>query len=1164
MSDIHSFEPIWPNWVIDEVIGRGSFGTVWKAHRVERYAAITQNAAVKHISLPNETAAQEMAGVSLSTARKYYRGQLDQLVKEIEAMINLKGAPHIVAYEEHKIVEKPEGTGFDLFLRMELLTSLPSYIQQGNPFQKEDVIKLGIHMAQALEILQSKNFIHRDIKPQNVFVDGYGNYKLGDFGTARALQGAGYASTRAGSPNYMAPEVYNSIASYDQTVDIYSLGIMLYRYMNNGFLPFTNDREMDAEAALLKRIKGTPMPPPSGADAELSHVILKACAYAPADRYQNARELRQALNNLQNRSVANCSVPVVCILSGSNLVLESTVEIFEAGSKKNIYAPVLKGYEVIGNNTIVVSADESGCGNPDKVTFVYQIEQTIANPPQPPVKAAREPADFVKVPVICETIKGENLSRKLVACQIGQATMIPAPQQTGYTLVSEESISVHVSRDGKAEPKQALFLWEKKKSVKKGLVPIAAAILLLSAFAVMKLTSAPPVLPPTAKVTAKAPVTAATTIAATVAPTVSNAPPTTAAHTATVAPSATSTPAADLSKLDYRFGFMKLSIKTNAYSLFSHDVYLSDLREGEGFYLSTEITNTSEQDMTIDLSYSVNGGSVEFFSPPTIAAGSSRVFYVSSSLKAGNQQATWYVNGESVGQFAGKVLAGSSEVQTNTPAVAATSLPTQTPAAKQRKEPVVTSAREEQGVNFIDFNIYDDGVEQYASIKHYHNETDNSIIPVLLGGLPVVGIEEGAYRNSSLKGTLRLPDSLRWIKGNPFAPSLSFSADGNHPNFAVENGLLIEKATNRAIALSANAKGVEKYAIPQGVQSIEAMAFSEAWMRCIDFPDSVKSIGDGAFYGCDNLSSITIPNGVTSIGDEVFQDCRALTSVEIPASLRHIGSFPFDFIISEPTITISPENTFFEVQNGLLIDKQAVRVVQIVDRRIKKCTIPTGMKSIGSSAFQYSNIESVMIPGSVQEIGVAAFKDCNRLQTIKIPEGVTRIEKDVLSWCEALKSVQLPKSAKSIGNHAFAVCPSLSSINIPVSVTVIGDSAFAGCKSLPSIQIPEGVKTIGERTFEGCEKLKAIKLPESIVEIKNFAFRRCSALKTVEIPQKVAKIGQSSFSDCAALTTMKIYNNKMIFDLWAFENCPKLTLRAAPDSSAERYAKSNNIPFKKL
>ena len=180
---------------------------------------------------------------------------------------------------------------------------------------------------------------------------------------------------------------------------------------------------------------------------------------------------------------------------------------------------------------------------------------------------------------------------------------------------------------------------------------------------------------------------------------------------------------------------------------------------------------------------------------------------------------------------------------------------------------------------------------------------------------------------------------------------------------------------------------------------------------------AVTSIGNSAFKGCYDLTSIDIPAGVVSIGDEAFSYCYDLTSIVIPDGVTEIGEYAF-------------ENCY----------------------DLTSIDIPDGVTSIaGSAFFRCSGLTSIDIPNGVTEIGDYAFRECSGLTSINIPDGVT-----------------------SIGEGAFSSCSSLISINIPERVTSIRQGVFHWCGSLTSIDIPDGVTSIGANAFEGCINLAEI------------------------------------------------------------------------------------------
>lgn len=290
-------------WEIEACIGEGAFGKVYKIVREE--FGHTYDAALKVMEVPQnqaefETIRNEM--VNAQEAEDYFAGMVQDIVEEFTLMSKLKGNSNIVSYEDHSVVKKEDGYGWKIYIRMELLTGLFKHIKQVD-VSNLDVVQLGIDICKALEVCQQYHIIHRDIKPENIFVSDVGTYKLGDFGIARELERTSAGLSKKGTRSYMAPEVYKGM-EYNATVDIYSLGIVLYRFMNNNRLPFMPPapepiRYTDKEKADLLRMSGQPLPAPEKASDAFSRVIVKACAYLPQERYQSASEMREELERVK-------------------------------------------------------------------------------------------------------------------------------------------------------------------------------------------------------------------------------------------------------------------------------------------------------------------------------------------------------------------------------------------------------------------------------------------------------------------------------------------------------------------------------------------------------------------------------------------------------------------------------------------------------------------------------------------------------------------------------------------------------------------------------------------------------------------------------------------------------------------------------------------------
>ena len=286
-------------WNITRLLGEGSYGKVFEIERSE--FGQTYRAALKVITVPQSSAEVRSViseGMSVSQAEAYFHGIVEELMHEFSIMFKLKGTANIVSCEDLRVLEHPDGIGWDILIRMELLHPLLPYVYE-HPMARRDIIRLGIDICKALELCQRYNIIHRDIKPENIFISDNGDYKLGDFGIARTIERTTSGLSKKGTYSYMAPEVYAG-KEYGFSVDTYSLGLVLYRMLNKNRGPFlpqppeaiTYDNR---EQALARRVSGEPLPRPFYGEGRLGEIVLKACAFDPKDRYSSPQQLRQEL-----------------------------------------------------------------------------------------------------------------------------------------------------------------------------------------------------------------------------------------------------------------------------------------------------------------------------------------------------------------------------------------------------------------------------------------------------------------------------------------------------------------------------------------------------------------------------------------------------------------------------------------------------------------------------------------------------------------------------------------------------------------------------------------------------------------------------------------------------------------------------------------------------
>jgi len=309
--------------------------------------------------------------------------------------------------------------------------------------------------------------------------------------------------------------------------------------------------------------------------------------------------------------------------------------------------------------------------------------------------------------------------------------------------------------------------------------------------------------------------------------------------------------------------------------------------------------------------------------------------------------------------------------------------------------------------------------------------------------------------------------------------------------------------------------------IGSGVTTIGTNAFAScSALEKVIMGDHVTSINSGAFGGCSSLKAITLPDSLTSIDSGAFSGCKLFTSVVIPASVSYINETAFSGCSSLESLSVSDENQYYSVVDGILFNKNLTSLVMclatktsaiipesvtyIADYAFAACD---SMKSVSlgndyalslfRSLFNYQKIEHVSLGNGVTIIGDGVFTDCNKLQFNEEDNGLFLGTEDnpryalVRTKDKSITSLTLDENTKVIANSAFEDCSMLSSMIIPSSITSIGNKTFYHCTSLASVTIPDSVVSIGFRAFGGCNALKSVSIPASVTNISRHAFNDC-------------------------------------------------------------------------
>lgn len=391
---------------------------------------------------------------------------------------------------------------------------------------------------------------------------------------------------------------------------------------------------------------------------------------------------------------------------------------------------------------------------------------------------------------------------------------------------------------------------------------------------------------------------------------------------------------------------------------------------------------------------------------------------------------------------------------------------------------------------------------------------------------------------------------------------ISINVDEENPMYDSRNNCnaIIESNTNKLIAGCMNTiipsnitsigygafeacVGLTSITIPSSVTRIEDYAFSQcSGLTSVFIPNSVVDIGTDTFSGCTNLpvenniryadtylievtdntcSEYQIKEGTRFIGNLAFDGCSNLTSIIIPSSVTRIGKYAFLGCTSLPVEdNLRYADTF---------------LIEATDRTKTEYHIKEGTRFIGEAFDGCKNITSITIPDGVKTIGEAAFMDCINLKSISIPSSVTNIEYNPFYYCPNLSLIIVDENNTKYDSrdNCNAIVETSSHILvtgcngtiIPNSISAIGTCAFAGLTNLNSITIPNSVTSIGDDAFNGCSNLNNITIPNSVVNIGEYSFYRCTSLDSISIPNSIQHIGAYAFQDCRNLKYIKLSNS---------------------------------------
>jgi len=327
---------------------------------------------------------------------------------------------------------------------------------------------------------------------------------------------------------------------------------------------------------------------------------------------------------------------------------------------------------------------------------------------------------------------------------------------------------------------------------------------------------------------------------------------------------------------------------------------------------------------------------------------------------------------------------------------------------------------------------------------------------------------------------------------------------------------------------------IESIALPQTLESIGSGAFSSCLnLTEIEFPSSLQYIGSAAFYACSSLKDIYIPASVTELGYGAFGACGSLSYISVDKdNLNYLSELSVIYTKDYSVLHTYPagsDRSSYKVHSNMLTPTTTIAPMAFSGAyQLRVVDLPLGLQDIGDYAFSGCALGGISIPDSVTSIGTYAFYMAQNLKEVLFSENATLPKISYSAFMlSGLESFTVPASVSAIEEDAFRGCSNLTTVTFAQNskLTAIPAYVFYGCENLQNITFLPGsaLKQIQDHGFEGMVNLQTVDFGDAkLKEIHNYAFRYCENLQNFTLPKTLTSIGRFAFHGCASLADFVI------------------------------------------